>query len=64
VFGFYFLMGQSVVRLALRVLDLVKTILLKTLLSAFMEKISINKKVCFYQGITLSFPYINFVLEI
>jgi hypothetical protein len=53
VFGFYFLMGQGVVRLALGVLGFVKTILLKTLLSAFMEKISINKNVCFYQGITL-----------
>jgi hypothetical protein len=45
-------MNQGVVRLTLRVLDLVKTTLLKTLLSVFMEKISINKKVCFYQGIT------------
>jgi hypothetical protein len=47
VFGFYFLIDQGVVRLVLRVLDLVKTILLKTLLSAFMEKILIDKKVCF-----------------
>jgi hypothetical protein len=40
-------------RLTLRVSGLVKTILLKTLLSAFMEKILINKKVYFYRGITL-----------
>jgi hypothetical protein len=45
-------MAQGVVRLTLRVLGLVKPISLKTLLSAFMEKISINKKVYFYQGIT------------
>jgi hypothetical protein len=57
-------MDQGIVRLTLRVLDLVKTNLLKTLLSVFMEKISISKKVSFYQGITFSFPYINFVLEI
>jgi hypothetical protein len=64
VSGFYFLMDQGIVRLTLRVLDLVKTNLLKTLLSAFMEKISISKKVSFFQGITLSSPYRNFVLEI
>jgi hypothetical protein len=53
-------MGQGVVRLALRVLDLVKTTLLKTLLSAFMEKISINKNVCFYRGIKSLLTTINF----
>jgi hypothetical protein len=54
VFDVYFLMSQGIIRLALRVLDLVKTILLKTLLSTFMEKISINKNVCFYRGITIT----------
>jgi hypothetical protein len=50
VFGLYFLMDQGVVRLTLRIFGLVKIILLKTLLFAFMEKI---KKVCFYRDITI-----------
>jgi hypothetical protein len=46
-------MGQGVVRLTLGIFGLVKIILLKTLLSAFTEKILINKNVYFYRGITL-----------
>jgi hypothetical protein len=53
-----------VIRLKLRVLGLVKHHYLKPLLIAPMEKILSNKKVGFYQGITLSPPYRNFVLEI
>ena len=59
-----FIRVQSVVRLTLRVLGLAKTSLSKTLLIALMEKVVFNKKVCFYQGITLSPPYRYFILEI
>jgi hypothetical protein len=64
VFVFYFLRVQSVIRLTLKVLGLVKTPLLKTFVDGCMEKVLFNKKVCFYQSITLSLPYRNFILGI
>jgi hypothetical protein len=49
VFGFYFLIDQGVVRLALRVLGPVKTILLKSLLFAFVRKFLDNKMIVFIE---------------
>jgi hypothetical protein len=59
MFNFYFLIDQGVVKLTLRVLGLVKTILLKTFVDCFYGK---DKKLClfvfifyfFYRGITLA----------
>jgi hypothetical protein len=51
VFGFYFLKVQSVIKLTLRVLGLVKHHYRKHLLIAHMEKILSSKKVGFYRGI-------------
>jgi hypothetical protein len=53
-----------VIRLTLRVLGLVKTPLLKNFVDGSMEKVLFNKKVCFYQSITLSLSYRNFILGI
>jgi hypothetical protein len=53
VIGFYFLRVQSLIRLMLKVLALVKTPLLKTFVDGSMEMILFNKKVCFYRGSTV-----------
>jgi hypothetical protein len=52
VFGFYLLKIQSVIRLMLRVLGLVKAPLLKTFVDCSYGKDFFSKKVGFYQGIT------------
>jgi hypothetical protein len=50
---FYFLRDQGVIRLTLRVLGLVRTLLLGTFVDcSYGKDFFFNKKVCFYRGIT------------
>jgi hypothetical protein len=56
VFSFYFLKDLGFVELTLRAWVFVKTVLLKTLLTAFVERFLNNKNDCFYWGITGSPP--------
>jgi hypothetical protein len=57
VFGFYFLRDYGIVGLTLRDWVFIKTIILKTLLTAFVKRFLNNKKGCLYRGITsCSYP--------
>jgi hypothetical protein len=64
VFGFYFLRDLGFVALIPRAWVFVKTILLKTLLTAFVKWFLNNKKGCFYQGITPYGPFRYFMFLI
>jgi hypothetical protein len=52
VFGFYFLRDYGLVGLTVRAWVFVKTILLKTFLTAFVKMFLNNKNGRFYWGIT------------